>query len=538
MEVLQGMLDTLFGALTILFNEVFSPILLDILVVFWNSVVTDFALQFAYLAYLLLVFLCGVLDGLENIVNVFVGTQKIIVDNQPMTLMEMAFNLDVVSRAFILITGVAVCVCILFTIFATVRSISTMTLANKNPITHVLKQAFRAAVTFMVVPFFCILMLQLSTALTSQIQASVLNQSGEGSNASVGTYVFLAASLRAGKVEPGDFGSFFSRMGSWEDNYLEPDMGDELRMDYLSGRKDYRKLGDSGLDFSSMKIDYVMGFVAVIFMIIVFAGLVVQFIRRLLELVMLYLVSPFFVAAIPVDDGELFKRWREMFIAKFLAGFGVLFAIKIFLLLLPVIFSPKLNLGTAYVQGSEFKQSIQEGQGSGDSVSIALEKSGLGELAESGVVDNVMYYAGVEDESPGTEASIIDSLLKLVFMMGGVLAIYKSQTMVIEILNPKAAQDTKESVMLAMAVSMKAAKTAVDVGTAVAGLAAGAVTGGAGTAAMAGAKAGVMAGKAAAKTAGGAAKTAAKKAVKSAAKKAGNTVSGAAEKAVKDSGDQ
>lgn len=45
----------------------------------------------------------------------------------------------------------------------------------------------------------------------------------------------------------------------------------------------------------------------------------------------------------------MFKRWREMFIAKFLAGFGVIYALKIFMLLLPLIFSDNLSLGSSFV---------------------------------------------------------------------------------------------------------------------------------------------------------------------------------------------
>lgn len=99
------------------------------------------------------------------------------------------------------------------------------------------------------------------------------------------------------------------------------------------------------------------------------------------------------------------------------------------------------------------------------------------------------------------------------------MAIYKSQTLVLEILNPQAAQDTKESMMLAVAAGMKAAKVGKEAVEAGASLALGAVSGGAGTAAMMGAKAGATAGKAAAKTAGQAMKKGAKKAVKSAAQK-------------------
>lgn len=542
MEVVGGILDALYLILTVLFNEVFSPVLTDILAVFGEAVIAYMAQQLSYVGYLLLLALCGILDGLEGMINVFVGIEKVIVDNRPMTLMEMIFQLDVVSRAFLIVTFVAVCVCLIFTIVGVARSISSMTLENKNPISHVLKSAMKAAVTFLTVPFMCIFLLQMSTVLTTQIQTAVMNQTGVAGNPSTGTYIFLISSLRAGRVEPNNLGSFMSRLGEGESNYLEPDMEDELRKEYLSGKKNYKSLLDSGMDFSPHKIDYIMGFVAVIFMIIMFVGLVIQFIRRLLELVMLYIVSPFFVATIPADDGAMFKRWREMFVAKFLAGFGVIFSLKIFLLLLPIIFSSKLNLGSAVISekmnyGEAFETIGSEITGGENGVDTALKNGGLSELDGHAVIDNVMFSMGVEDDTPGLAESMIDSVLKLLFMMGGVLAIYKSQTMVLGILNPQAAQDSKESMMLAVAASMKAAqvaKSAVDAGGA---LALGAVSGGAGTAAAMSAKGAMVAGKAgatmgvkAAQTAGKAVKSGAKKTVTSAAGKAKQTAGQAAEK--------
>lgn len=552
MEIAGGILDSFYLVLNVLFNKVFAPVLTDILAVFGEVVIASLAQQFSYLAYLILVGLCGILDGLEGMINVFVGIEKVIVDNRPMTLMEMMFQLDVVSRAFLMVTFVAVCLCLLFTIVSVARSISSMTLENKNPISHVLKSAMKAAVTFLTVPFFCIFLLQISTAVTTQVQDAVMNQKGFEKTPSTGTYVFLISSLRAGRKDPNNLGSFLTRLGEFEDNYLEPDMEDDLRKEYLSGKKDYKNLLDSGMDFTPAKFDYIMGYVAVIFMIIMFVGLVIQFIRRLLELLMLYIVSPLFVATIPADDGAMFKRWREMFVAKFLSGFGVIFSLKIFLLLLPIIFSSKLNLGASMVYqnlttgpvteaGASIGSGTASSGGSGNSIDEAMSKSGLAGMGSNSSMNDIMYSLGLDYDvdSPSLEESLIDSLLKLLFMMGGVLAIYKSQTMVLELLNPQAAQDSKESVMLAMAVSMKAAqmaKQAVETGATVA---AGAATAGAGSAAMVGAKAAAQtagkavaqsAGKAVAKSAGKAVSGGAKKALKSAGQKTGQAVSGAAQK--------
>ena len=422
----------------------------------------------------------------------------------------------------------------------------------------------------------------------------------------MGLYIFLTASLRAGRAdfeipvlqETADvaegLGDKFtyeiltSLDSAFRVEYLPPSMSDDLRRSYLNGDKDYLDFRDSGSDFSAAKIDYLLGFSASIFMIIMLAGVLIQFIRRLLELVLLYLVAPFFVATIPLDRGDMFKRWREMFIAKFLAGFGVIYALKIFMLLLPLIFSDNLSLGSSFVMDrlyaggvydqtkDKFFDNLREQTGgieipgSGnpayqeevnrmeEAVDFAWEKTGMSYMENHSAMDSVLVNMGLVDRnSPSLEESMIDSILKTIFFLGGMFAVYKSCAMFLEILNPKAAEDAKTSTMLAMGYTVgaarKAASTGVQLGVAAGvGLGTGLATGGAGAAATAGAAGAKAAATAGAKAVGTAAKTAgstAKNAVKSAAKSTAKNAVGAAKQGVqgtasgaagaaKDSGDR
>lgn len=509
MEQIESFISALITILTVLYNEILSPVLTDTLMVFLEFLSKIVITYFSFSLYELLLLLCGILDALERILNAFSGVDNVLVNGKEMGMLEAIFQLDVVSRAFLIITVVAVAFCFIFTIIATVRSISSMTLENRNPISHVLKNAFKACISFMLVPFLCIFMLQISSVLTEQAQTAMLNQNGMAQNASTGTYIFLTASLRAGKASKG-----------FSPTYLEPDMGDELRISYLDKSKNYLNRSESGVDFSIIKIDYLIGYVASIFMIALFIGLIVHFIRRMLELMMLYLISPFFVSTIPIDDGAMFKKWRERFIIKFLSGFTVIFALKLFLLLLPTIFSNKLDLGTAVIGTKDtFINSMEnfadqvEGAGlpeipdDGSSYATAEELltglPGMSEAADIGVYNSVSngiasfafeQFGIGEGAGPTTEASLIDSVLKLAFLMGGTWAVFKSRTLVLEILSPEEARSTKASTATGVRVMAKTAKvgydiakTGVDIGV---GVGLGVMTAGAGTAAAAGAKAG------------------------------------------------
>lgn len=602
MEVAKGFTDVLYTTMVLLFNEIFVPVMMEILSMFYEKAIFILSHSVSVLGYFFLITVCKILDSLETMIGIFAGTENVIVDNQPMSFMEMVFQQDAVSKGFLMITLVAVGICFLLTIFAVVRSMSSSTLEDKHPISQVLKDAMKACVSFMLVPFLCIALMQLSSALVKQTKAVIQAESGTAGDPSMGLYIFLTASLRAGRAdfeipilqETADYAAgvgdkfMYEVLNSLDSafrvEYLPPSMSDELRQSYLNGDKDYLDFRHSGSDFSVAKIDYLLGFSASIFMVIMLAGVLIQFIRRLLELVMLYLVAPFFVAAIPLDRGEMFKRWREMFIAKFLAGFGVIYALKLFMLLVPLIFSDNLSLGSSFVMDKlyiggayqhdkdKFFDNLRDqaggtGIGTGDNqayleevnrmeeaIDYAWEKTGMSYMENHSAMDTVMANLGLKDmNSPSLEESMIDSILKMIFFLGGMFAVYKSCAMFLEILNPKAAEDAKSATMLAMGYTVGAAKkvvsTGVELGTAAAvGVGTGLVTGGAGAAATAGAVGAKTAATAGAKVAGTAAKTAgsaAKKAVKSTAKKAAGAakqgIQGAASGAVgaaKDSGDR
>ena len=94
------------------------------------------------------------------------------VNEQKTYLLDAFFQMEKVSAAFTSITVMAVAISFIFTIFKTAKSISDMAMEDRNPISKVLANGMKAAVTFMLIPFLCIAMLQLSSIVTSQAVAA------------------------------------------------------------------------------------------------------------------------------------------------------------------------------------------------------------------------------------------------------------------------------------------------------------------------------------------------------------------------------
>ena len=59
--------------------------------------------------------------------------------------------------------------------------------------------------------------------------------------------------------------------------------------------------------------------------------------KRVYEIVFTYFTMPIAMSTLPLDDGARFKNWREMFVTKIILAYGAVFAVNIFVLVLPII---------------------------------------------------------------------------------------------------------------------------------------------------------------------------------------------------------
>ena len=188
---------------------------------------------------------------------------------------------------------------------------------------------------------------------------------------------------------------------------------DAVRKPYLTGTKSYMYVdGEAENDFELGKFDYIQGYVSSILVILMLAGSIMIFIARLFELLVLYIVGPIFAASIANDGGEMFKQWKDMFIAKFFAGYTMVFGMRLYLLIVPVICGSSISFESA-------------------------------------------------TQATGQEYAAFKSVIQIFIVLGGAYAVYKSQTMIIRLLSVEAsmqAQDIAGAGVGVMSMGMGAAK--------------------------------------------------------------------------------
>ncbi len=406
---IQILQKIIYGILT----EVFKPILTDILHVFIDYFMSVIWSMWSEWLVGILAVVCSLVDFVESIFNVFAGITPVKMYEKDMYLLDALFQMDQVTLAFASITLMAVAISFLFTIYKTAKSISDMALEDKNPVSKVLANGMKAAVTFMMIPFLCVVLLQISSTVTNQV-INAFGKAQEGQS-TTGTIIFLTAGMDADKETAGRKNPVTGIAEEKEKN-RKPSLGDKVRAPYMNGEKDYKSMPTVKKDFYPSNFNFIEGFASSIMMLFILAGAAMMFIRRAFDLLLLYLVSPFFVATIPLDDGATFAKWREMFVAKFFSGFGVIFAMRYYLLLVPVLAGSELCL--------------------------------------------------YDLELPG--GTTINNVLKLFLIVGGAWAVYKSQSLIMQILNHEAAMAEQQAGALISGMIIGSATTAANLGMAAA----------------------------------------------------------------------
>ena len=126
------------------------------------------------------------------------------------------------------------------------------------------------------------------------------------------------------------------------DVYNTGDIYDTIRIGYFNGEKDYTDLDQVRKDFDLSEMDYLVGYVVSIVFILLMAICIFNLIVRIFNLLLLYVSAPMFVSSMPLDEGAKFQNWIQAFVIQMFSGFGMVVAMRLYLLMIPVIMSSDL----------------------------------------------------------------------------------------------------------------------------------------------------------------------------------------------------
>ena len=288
-----------------------------------------------------------IVDNMSSIFNYMIGLENVTYKKESMPILEAIFKMDGLRTAFLMVSVIGLGIAMITAIYATMQSTLDLDFENKRPVSKVMGSFFRCFLQLLTVEFFVIFLVYFSGLLLKAVDQA-LNMIHGGGSTTLARMVFTISSMNACKSD--------KALNLNGKNAALVGIDDPVRrLFYNTNLKDlktysYAEINDVEKFFDLSKFDYVIGFVLAIFLIVVMACCLVIFVQRLFDMLMLYLVSPFFIGMMPMDDGEKFGKWRELFIGKCFSGFGMVISMKLYLMLCPTI------LGSSVVFSASSKE--------------------------------------------------------------------------------------------------------------------------------------------------------------------------------------
>ncbi len=368
-KLLSPVINWLSEILGNIFKRIFEVILLPFLqLVFgtlWDAIVAPILDYFYRGIYAIYAGLLWIVDLVQQGFDVLIGLQNISYLDEASgevmetTLLNYILFDDSIRNVLIAVTFIALVLCIAFSIYSVMRSTLDFDFENKRPVGKVMTMTAKCMLTFLMIP----LIVWVGLNLASHALVATATALSGGQSTSLSRTILAISSMDAAR------------------NGAEFSMTAEPWSDLMNGSVG---LFTFPFEVHISKIDYLVGFASAIFCLIIMIMCLFTFIRRIYDIVVLYIVSPYFASTMVLDDGQKFSSWREAFIGKVMIGYGSAIGMRIFLMLVPIIMGDDIQL-----------------------------------------FDNVLM------EATG------GYVLKLIFVLGGMYAVYKSSSLLTSIVNSR-----------------------------------------------------------------------------------------------------
>lgn len=423
--------DLISTLITVLFNFLFSIILQGATILFG-----------AFLQSILF-YMLRLVDVFQEFFDVFAGTQAVKYQGNDMYLLDVFLTNDQIKKALVGITFIGVAICFIFTIYSVTKSMGSYALEHKRPVSHVMKTALKSCIAFMIVPIMIYFGSQLASAILVSTENAIVGVTGSDESPKMSTILFLSgtfgdddepnasyttgkrAAYFGGKDYHGEKKSIYKLDDIYVDFAMYPKLdldniisvfqsqADEVdvsskAVESLSGNSDPVSISVDELssdvktfsNFFENIYNYPLVYLAGIGVILIMLCSMFVFIRKMIEVIILYITSPLFVSTMPLDGGVVFRKWRDLFIGKLVSGFGIVISMNLAMMFIPMIMSSSFS----------FSDNIQ-----------------------------------------------MDNILKVIFVVGCMYAAWKSNTTILEVISPEvAAADRASAAMVAGYVKMAA----------------------------------------------------------------------------------
>ena len=298
----------------------------------------------ATFVYKIYAFILTILYAIETAVYSFAGATDVSYQGKQDNIVSLIFDQPAVSKAFWFITAIALVLLFIFTVISVMRSTLDFGYDGRRSVGNIMTNFITSAVTFLILPALCYGLID----LTSRVMNALFVATSTGGVTSVTDSLFLlsvSANVGDTSLEPA--------IQITQENF------NNLSNMVRNNEMFWYNLNDV-LPYihRATNVDLIVGLIGALVLIFNLLAMAATFIQRVIEIIVLYIVSPLFTATMPLDDGERFGRWRRTFIGRLCMGVGMIVALNITMLVISIVISGTGGYSISFTEPVEYTSDV------------------------------------------------------------------------------------------------------------------------------------------------------------------------------------
>lgn len=265
------------------------------------------------------------IDGIMELFSSLTGVQTVQYQGQEVNLVEFFIGDSTIAKVFWCVFILAIGLSCMFAIIALIKNM----IANNRNISSIVGKFFLALLGTLAMLVVVILGILISNSLLSLI-ADIFKINTSIKLSETLFNVCVGEWLNGYTVAEIDFSTVTVRdiLGEYDPNTVFGVFPMSWKMNGMINPNSF-------MYFPALLVVIGLGFAVV--------KAVLTLVRRVYELVFMYVTMPMFLSTLPLDDGVRFKGWRESFFTKIVLTYGTVFSVSLFAIILPMIGSMRID---------------------------------------------------------------------------------------------------------------------------------------------------------------------------------------------------
>lgn len=265
------------------------------------------------------------IDGIMELFSALSGITKINYKGDQINLVEFLVGDSTISKVFWCVFILAIGLGCMFAIIALVKNM----IANNRNISTIVGKFFLAMLGTLVMLIVVILGIIISNSLLVLI-AEIFNIDTSVRLSETLFNICVGDWLNGYSVAEIDFNTITVRdvLGEYDPNTVFGVFPTSWKMNGMVNPNTF-------MYFPALLMVFGVGFALI--------KAIAKLVKRVYELIFMYVTMPMFMSTLPLDDGARFRTWRETFVTKIVLTYGTVFSVSIFALILPMISSMQID---------------------------------------------------------------------------------------------------------------------------------------------------------------------------------------------------